>query len=759
MEALEGMLEKRARVIREGRQQRILAKDVVPGDVLVLHEGDRVAADGRVVRGNELNTQDAVLTGESMPKYKPEKSGKVYMGTNVVSGSALVIVTETGMKTEFGKIAHLTRETKQDKSPLQVELQDIGVLVVRVTIGLAILLVLFEVMSGETFLASLLFAAAVAVAAVPEGLPATITIALALGVQRLSKKNAIIKKLSSVETLGSTQVICTDKTGTLTKNEMTVVVARTNGDEHWFSGVGYNPNGEVKTLDKRLKILMRGFVLCQDAVLQKKGGKWSILGDPTEGALIVAAKKCGIEVVKEFKKVMRIKTLTFDSRRKMMTMIYMEGGKHVAYTKGAPDEILSKCTHVRSGKGLKKMTPSMRKEYHKEVEKYASEALRVLALATKNTFNSPEKGMIFEGMVGMMDPPREEVKDAVKAAKAAGIKIVMITGDAVMTAKAIAKILGICDTGRAIHGKELDKMGDRELKNILKEDVIFARVTPEHKLRIVDMFKQMKKVVAVTGDGVNDAPALKRADIGIAMGIAGTDVSREAADMVLTDDSFATIVKAIDEGRIIYENMKKFVFYVFGANTGELVTIFLALILGFPLPLTAILILLVNVGTDLLPALALGVDKPSENLMKSDPRESSTRIMDRAFILRVVYNGFFLGLIVTGLYLYVLKDSGDLVKAQTVAFATLVVIQMVAVFNSRSARRSVFVMGNPNWKLWGAVGLSLVAVVLMVQTPIAEYIGVVALSSREWMIIFAVSLGLLVVEELRKLVSRVNIWT
>ena len=726
IEALQKMIHPRCKVIRDGQEQEIDVRELVPGDIVILAEGDKVPADGIVFESNELKIDEAMLTGESVPVLKHESSNvlntvsdfqnvagdtKMFMGTLVTSGSGKAVIVHTGLKTEFGNIAHLTATTKKDVSPLQKELNHISIFVGKVTfVIVSILFIVGIFLQGNSFTHALLFSVAVAVAAVPEGLPAVITIALALGVQRMARYNAIMKQLSSVETLGCTTVICSDKTGTLTKNEMTVrKMYLPSGLHAQFKGVGYDPTGAVELqnndeknqadYEKMLHILH----FCNDAKLTQTEGAWKIIGDPTEGSLLTAVQKSQValpegEVVKSF---------PFDSDRKRMSVVFKNDTQH-AYVKGAPDAILDRCNHVLINGSVVTMTDEYRLSITEQYNAMSEDALRVLAAAYKDVEAVPknseelEQKLIFVGLVGMIDPPRPEVRDAVDLCHQAGIRTIIITGDYGKTAHAIAKQLNMAKQDTPlVTGNELKEMNDEDLQKTLQSsrEIIFARTTPEHKMRIVDALKKLGEVVAVTGDGVNDAPALKRSDIGVAMGITGTDVSKEAANMVLTDDSFASIVYAVREGRVIYQNLNKFVWYLFSANIGELITIFVALVLNLPAPLTASLILAVNLGTDIFPALSLGVDPEEPGIMDQPPRDPKSKIMNRGFIMHIFGIGLYIATAVTGIYIFQLYQGGWSwgevleprsavhLKAITTAFATLVFIQL---FNSLNARSRVY---------------------------------------------------------------------
>lgn len=794
LEALRNMLSPHAKVLRNGKVMEVAASTLVPGDVFLIGEGDKIPADAQLIEGNELEVDESSLTGESVPVKKEcavtetkkgpqEPTHLVFMGTGATHGTAKAIVVATGMNTSFGKIAQLTQTTQKDKSPLQKELFKIGAFAGKITIVIS--LALFGVVTlfqEKSFTETLLFATSVAVAAVPEGLPATITIALAIGVQRLAKKKSIVKKLASVETLGSTTVICSDKTGTLTKNEMTVVTSFMDSTEVSLEGIGYSPQGkwEFKTQSPAFEKLCETALLCNNSKLYSEKKKWSIIGDPTEGALIVACEKGGHSSISVLKKFKRIHELPFDSTRKMMTTVDQEKntGKITAHLKGAPDEVLKICSHIYEAGKIIKMTPQKRKNIQTMNEAMANRALRVLAFAQRPLASNEkikekiEKNMIFIGMMGMIDPPRPEVYQAVQLAHKAGIKIYMVTGDYGPTAVAIGKNLNIVQGNnvKVLSGNELSKVTEANLRKLFKDkkqQLLFARVSPEHKLKIVKALKDNGEVVAMTGDGVNDAPALKRADIGVAMGITGTDVSKEAADMVLVDDSFGTIVTAIEEGRTIYDNLKKFVFYMFSCNMGELITIVGAIALGLPNPLSAILILTVNLGTDVLPALALGVDPGSKDIMERKPRSGKKHILEKKFVAHFIYLGFLMGILVLTAYIVVLKTYGwkwgmDLeensftyLKATTSAFVLLVIVQMVNAFNVRELRQSILRSGlfKNHWLL-GATCLSILAVAAFVEIPFFQRIlGTTHLTLREWGFLGAASLLLIGVEEARKCIN------
>ncbi|MEK7544939.1 MAG: cation-transporting P-type ATPase [Patescibacteria group bacterium] len=781
IEALQKMLAPMSQVMRDGKEQMIKAEFIVPGDVMIIAEGDRINADGIVLEENEFETQESILTGESVPVKKTTKS-TVFAGTSVARGNAKILVQETGMKTAFGKIAQLTAETEKDLSPLQKELNEVGIIVGKMTIVIAGILILIGIfLQGKGLIEVILFAASVAVAAVPEGLPATVTIALALGVQRLAQKKAIMKQLSSVETLGSTTIIVTDKTGTLTKNEMSV-------REIWFDGHDINLSEEKyipeKELIEAITLACCICTLCNNAKIQSSemGEKGGVpggekeLGDPTEIGLLRVVEKMGLPKETVAERFQKIHEHPFDSVRKRMSVIVEKSASKNQYVfaKGAPGSILNVCTKIYKDGKIEDLTEEEKQKIIKKSDQMAEQALRVLALAYKQknekgahqTQEENEKDLIFLGLIGMMDPPRLEVPEAIEAARKAGIQIIIATGDNGLTAAAIAKMIGLIKDGNShsiITGEELEKIPDEKLTELLKNKkntLIFARVSPQDKLRIVSILKNLDEVVAVTGDGVNDAPALKRADIGIAMGIMGTDVTKEAANMVLSNDSFATIVVAIEEGRTIYQNLKKFLMYILSGNIGELVVIFIALIIGLPTPFSAITILLVNVGTDVFPALALGIDPPTKDSMEKPPRNPKERIMQGKFLIRMGYLGALIGITTLATYIWSLKIAmNSELKAGTIAFATLVLGQMINAYNSRSDRRSIFNGFFENFILLASVTLSIFIVIAVTEIPgLQEIFEVTKLNRSDWLIIAIGTMPVLIIEETRKFIMRKK-WT
>lgn len=755
-EALKKMLPVYANVIRGGREQKVLAEDLVPGDIMLLAEGDRISADARVIASSDLQVNQSTLNGESNPSRKtsdavPEDGltpaeipNLVFAGTSVSEGNGRAVVLRIGMATEFGKIANLTQNMEEVRSPLQRDLDRLTkqVTVFAMCMGLAFFsLSLFVV--HEPFAQSFIFALGMVVAFIPEGLLPTVTLSLAMAVQRMSRRNALVKKLDSVEALGSTSVICTDKTGTLTQNEMTVNHLWTAAREYEVTGVGYAPEGRIESKgaayravdDPDLELLLEGGLLCGNARLrapEEEGRRYEVYGDPTEACLIVSAQKGGIDPAELERRMPRVKELPFESRRKRMTTVHaleepVDGAMRVAFTKGAPNEVVRLADRVRVGGRVVPMTDGMRERIMAANDAYAADGLRVLAVAYRAlgadaagegvpaslsayTPDVIERHLTFVGLEAMMDPPRPEVAAAVAECRRAGIRIVMITGDYGLTAASIARRIGIVegDDLSVISGFELSKMGDEELRAKLAGQVVFARMAPEQKLRVVSALQEMGEIVAVTGDGVNDAPALKKADIGVAMGVAGTDVAKEAADMILTDDNFASIVAAIEEGRAVYSNIRKFLLYILNSNAPEAVPNAVYLLSGgaVPLPLTTMQILTIDLGTDMLPALGLGTEPPEATVMDQPPRDPSERLLNRRVLVKAflwyglmgsaaAMVGYFLVNLLNGWPAVPLAGEGDpvYVQATTMTLAGIVFAQIGQVMNCRTERTSVFKIG------------------------------------------------------------------
>ncbi len=758
IEALKKLASLKAVVIRDGEQQEIDAKELVPGDLVLLSAGEKVPADARLVSLNNLQVQEAALTGESVPVEKEiayynkkleigDRKNMVFSGTVITGGKASAIVVRTGMDSEIGKIAKLIESTENELTPLQKKLEKLGKFLTILTLGICAVIFLVLYMRQGHVLDALITAVSLAVAAIPEGLPAVVTISLALGVQRMIKKNALIRKLPSVETLGSTTVICTDKTGTLTRNEMTVKKIYIDNKVIDVSGSGYEPEGTFSEHPEDLDLLLKIGMLNNSAKLEKAKSGYKIIGDPTEGALIVAGEKSGFRHTALIEEYPIVDEILFDSSRKRMTTVHKAGKKRLAYVKGAPDVILGLCSRIIINGKIRKLTKEDKKNILSANEMFAENALRVLGFAYKELAKGEkkqdyEKDLVFVGLQGMIDPPREEAKEAILKCKTAGIKVVMITGDYKGTAVAIAKELGI--EGKALSGAELDKIKlDKEVDNI----GVYARVNPEHKMRIVEALKKKGHIVAMTGDGVNDAPALKAADIGISMGITGTDVAKEASDMILTDDNFASIVNAVEEGRGIFDNIKKFIQYLLSSNLGEILVIFAATLLSLPLPLIPTQILWMNLLTDGLPAVALGLDPGAKDIMKRKPRKTDEGILTRAFGIKVFYTGFLIAFATLSMFWHTLKRGNYfaspseevILHARTIAFTTLVVLQFVRLHIIRSEYKLGFFS---NMKLVMAIGLSFVLQLAVIYTRLGRLFETVTLSSLDWMYLLGMCTGL-----------------
>jgi len=758
VEALKKLAAPKARLIRDGREIIIPAREVVPGDLLVLESGDTVPADARILEAVELKADEAVLTGESTPVGKglevlrseapiAERKNMLFMATHTIYGRGKAVVTSTGMKTEFGKIAELVQTTEEEETPLQKKLDRFAKKIAYVVVALAALIFVLELFAEglkiKALIDSFLISISLAISVVPEGLPAIVTITLALGAREFAKRHAIIRRLSSAESLGATTVICSDKTGTLTKGEMTVRRIYNSGKTVEVTGVGYEPKGEfrhsVDSLnaqeDKDLSLLLTIGALCNNAILENENGIWSIMGDPTEGALIVVAAKAGLERATLDKVYPRVWEGPFTSERKRMTTVHSTPeGEQIAFVKGAPEIILERCTHVMENGKEKKLTDAKRKEILENNEKLASDALRVLGMAFKKLPQAQkefdeedlENNLVFVGLDGMIDPPREEAIEANKKCEQAGIKTVMITGDHKLTATAVAEEIGMMrENSVVLTGAELENMKDEEFRKIVENVAVYARMSPEHKLRIVDAWKKKGHVVAMTGDGVNDAPAVKSADVGVSMGISGTDVTREASDMVLTDDNFATIVRAVEEGRVIYDNVRKYARFLISCNFDEVLVIGTFAILAglagaggellWPVPLTAAMLLWINLVTDGAPAVSLALDPPDEEVMKRNPRKPGEGILHgmSAFIITsfILQSTGTILLFVLNLYIFPTHPWGwpnnpvygdayeaTLAEARTTAFVQATMFELFVVWNCRSEKHSVWKMGRGAFK-------------------------------------------------------------
>jgi len=719
--ALKKMTAPQAKVRRDGQVTSIPASGIVAGDILALEAGDLVAADARLLEAASLKCIESALTGESEAVTKQpatleqgdiplgDRENMVFMGTSVAAGTGQAVVVVTGMNTELGRIAGLIEEAgAEEGTPLQQKLNSFGRILVWATLGIVALLFGLGLLRGTKPFELFMTSVSLAVAAVPEGLPAVVTVALALGVLRMSRRRALVRKLPAVETLGSTTVICTDKTGTLTVGEMTVRALYVAGQSYEVTGEGYGPDGEVRFEGKKTEaphatpLLELATVLlgCNNAHLVEEEGKWKTVGDPTEGALVAAGRKAGGDRERIEKELPKHHEIPFDSDRKRSTVIRkMPDGKLRAFINGAPDVLLQRCTNLYTGTGIRPLTDEDRKQIEAQNTAMAQQALRVLGSAYRDldnaspadlTADTVEHDLVFVGLSGMYDPPRQEAKDAVAKCRAAGIRVVMITGDHPHTATAIAREIGIASADDlAIAGVELDKISDDELHKRVAKIAVYARVTAEHKLRIIRAWKANDAVVAMTGDGVNDAPAIKGADIGIAMGKSGTEVTKQASDMIITDDNFASIVAAVEEGRGIYDNIRKTLQYLLAGNTGELLLMTICVVVGLPMPLLPIHLLWINLVTDGLPALCLATDPIDPDVMKRHPRHRSERITDRSFLRTMFLTGFLTAGVAFAVYLYGIKTE-TVEMARTHAFSVLVFAELLRSFGCRSETKPVW---------------------------------------------------------------------
>jgi P-type Ca2+ transporter type 2C len=788
-----------ARIVRDSMIHSIPARNLVPGDVIHIEAGDRIPADSRLFYATTFQTQEASLTGESIPVPKSadpipqiavplaDRHNMLFMGTVAVSGKGQALVTATGSATEIGKIAALVQSESQaerEETPLQRRLEQLGWTLLRLSLVSILVVFLLGTMRGEPLLLMFLTAVSLAVAAIPEGLPAIVTITLALGVTRMVERHALIRRLPTVETLGSTTVICSDKTGTLTKNQMTVTRLFIGGDVFEVTGEGYVPVGEIRAANHHLshgyhdgspppsllpipssvlhELLMAGLI-CNGASLKQDHGIWQVVGDPTEGALLVAAAKVGLVQGNLQHEHTVLGEVPFDSERKQMTVVSRTPSGLKAFVKGAPDVLLRNCTSWMSRQGVvRPLTEETRAHILAVNQQFASEALRVLGVAIRHLDRPPdlytavslEHGLTFVGLFGMKDPIRSEAKASVAACRMAGIRTVMITGDHKDTAVAIGRELGILDSGtEALSGAELDHIADEELILRVAKIAIYSRASAEHKLRVIRAWKRQGAVVAMTGDGVNDAPALKAADIGIAMGITGTDVTKEVSDMVITDDNFASIAAAVEEGRGIYENIRKSTYYLLSCNISEILLMLTATLLGFPLPLVPIQILWINLVTDGLPALALAMEPKEPDVMRYPPRSPTEPFLPKDRLLLLCGQGLFLALIALATFIYALYELKlGLDKSRGLTFTVLVLAQLFHAFNNRSERLSLLRIGIlSNKALLGAFCISVgLQIAILTWPPIQEIFGVASLDAALWVFAFAVGISPLVVMELWK---------
>jgi Ca2+-transporting ATPase len=790
--ALQKMAAPSATVIRDGQELTIPSREVVPGDLLLLHTGDRVAADARLLEAVNLMADEALLTGESQPVQKDldplpdpqtaiaDRHCMVFGGTVITFGRGQALITATGMHSEFGRIAKMLEEVKAEKTPLEKRIQTIGRVLSVICLGTAVGASALGVWRGHSWLEMLLWGISLAVAAVPESLPAVVTGALAIGTTRMARRNAIVKRLPAVETMGSTTVICTDKTGTLTKNEMTVRRLFLDKQEIEVTGSGYEPQGAFHSVDHQiltlthpvLHVAARIALLCNDATLKDNDTVWQVRGDPTEGALLVMGRKTGLDPDRLLISYPRVAEIPFSSDRKRMATVHRGPEGLQMFLKGAPENLLPFCRRFLTRQGERVLADEEREMILGQADTMAGRALRVLGLAYRSLTDIPElvpaseeEDLVWVGLVGMIDPPRPEARNAVRLCSRAGIRVIMVTGDHPDTAGAIARDLGLAAQGQndnptVLTGLDVDAMDDPELQEALAQTSVFARVSPDHKLRLVKLFKQQGEIVAMTGDGVNDAPALKRADIGVAMGITGTEVTKETASMILVDDNFATLVAAVEEGRAIFDNIKKYLIFLLSCNLAEILVLTGAFFLGMPLPLIALQILWVNLTTDGLPALALGVDPKAPDIMARPPRPPKESVFSYSVnLLLAVISGYKTLLLIPLFAYYVYFNPAGitdpdrvLLEAQTMVFLTLVIIELVNAFNCRSDYLSLVTVGIfPNRFLVLAVLFSLLMMLAVIHwEPLASLFHTTPLRPVDWLIAVGLSLTLVPVVEVVK---------
>lgn len=786
IQALKRMAAPLASVLRNGEEIEVPARELVPGDTILIHAGDKIPADARVIESYNLRVNEAALTGESMPVEKSiepveiktniaDRVNMLYSGTAAVYGRGKAVVVATGENSEFGRIASMLRGVRQEKTPLQVNLDKMGRWIAIGALSLCFLLAVMGVLRGHDLLEMLIWGVSLAVAAVPEALPAVVTISLALGVSRMVKRHALIRRLSAVETLGCTTVICSDKTGTMTQDQMTLRKIWTSGKTIEISGAGYEPQGSFyidgnaidPKQDADLIMYLKAAILCSNTTLHREDGLWKIKGDPTEGAFVVAGVKAGLEPNQIHHTNPRISEIPFTSETKRMTVICKEPEGVVAYSNGAAEVILKMCDYICKDGAEKILSAEDKANVLNIIQDMAEDALRVLATAYKRLPDAFEiddslnQKMVLLGLGGMIDPPRPEVKAAIQTCDQAGIKTVMITGDHRLTAIAIAKELGIFKKGMALTGNEINDLSQSEFENIIDQIEVYARVSPEHKLRVVEALAKKGHVVAMTGDGINDAPALKKADIGVAMGIKGTDVTKEAADMILTDDNFASIVAAVEEGRAVFGNIKKYLVYLLSCNIGEILLMALVILFG-PLfginagilPLVAIQILYVNLATDGLPALALSVDPYSKDIMKDKPRPRNQTIFTWHVVSYLLLVGIWTCIVPLFIFSWALNSGKSIVESQCLCFATLIMIQFFNAFNCRSLSRSLFNLGveQNRWLLlaifWEICLMCCIIYIPVLQDPFNTY----PLDWKEWLVATASASTILWVAEIYKAV-------
>ncbi len=783
MDALKQMMAPMCSVIRDGKEESRHSRDVVPGDIMLLRTGDRVAADGRLLEVSSLNMDESALTGESVSVQKGtrplegpvelgDKDNMVFAGTTVAYGKGKAVVVDTGMSTEFGRIAGMLEEMEEPRTPLQESLDRFGKMMAIALLAVSALVVILVIVRLKiSFLEVFIWAVSLAVVVVPESLPAIVTVSLAFGVYRMARKHALIRKLHAVETLGCTTYICSDKTGTLTQNQMTVREIYVSGQLLEVTGVGYEPRGEFRKAgsvialsdDPSLKRLLEIGALCNDAGLESSDGVWKIRGDPTEGALVTASVKGGLDLESLSRAEPRVDEIPFSSERKRMTTLHEGPMGRVAFSKGAAEVVLNSSSRIYDNRTERDLLPQDREEILETNRRMAEEGLRVLGLAYKSleggTSNeTAEQDMVFTGLVGMIDPPREEAKEAIRTCQKAGMRAVMITGDHKTTAVAIAGDLGMLQGGLAVSGVELDSMSDDDFTDKVEKIDVYARVSPAHKLRVVDALQKKGHVVAMTGDGVNDAPALKKADIGIAMGVTGTDVSREAAHMVLTDDNFASIVAAIKEGRGIFANIKKCIMYLLSCHVGELTLMVIAVLVGTPLPLVAVQLLWINIASDGPPAMALAFDPPDPGIMEQPPRDRKKSIFTYPVTRFIALRALWTGLVTFGVFYWALHSGRSELESQALCFITLLVIEKFTALNSRSETEFIFKLGifSNKWLILAIIGTMAASLPIIYLPSLQTYFHTYSLSLWDWGITLLAGLTLFIVVEVAKAIWKRN---
>lgn len=801
--ALQKLLPSYVKVVRNGQSNKILASELVPGDIVTLNSGDNIPADGRLLTADSLEVNQSSLTGESTTVNKEidiqteealKRAGKyaeanlVYEGTSVVNGSGVFVVLATGIATEFGQIASLTTSVTDVKSPLQKELDILTRQLSMIAIVIGILFFIAAVFFvGYPWAKAFIFALGMVVAFIPEGLLPTVTLSLAMAVQKMAKKNALVKHLNSVETLGETTVICSDKTGTLTKNEMTIEKVWLPNANYTVSGTGYEPNGIVKKGAKRIDLsqekdllqLLRIGSLCNDSAIEEKNDHYQLVGSPDEGSILILAAKADYDLIDEQKDYPRKSDLPFDSKRKRMSTIHTHDNQQYVFTKGGITEVLSCCQNYLKNGQIAPLDDTLKKQILTQNDSFAKDGLRTLAFAYRPlksneelTIENCEQNLIFVGITASQDPPRENVMDAIQKCHDAAIRIIMVTGDYGLTAESIARKIGIVksDDVRVITGDDLAAMSEATLKENLRHEIIFARVAPEQKYRVVSTLQSLGEVVASTGDGVNDAPALKKADIGVAMGITGTDVAKEAADMILTDDNFTSIVNAIEEGRTVYNNIRKFLLYILNSNMPEAIPSLLFLISKgtIPLPLTVMQILTIDLGTDMLPALGLATEQTEAGTMKKPPRKQSEHLLTKQIILKAfAWYGLLASLISIGAYLFVnhlngwpsvaLASNGKVyAMATTMTLAAIVFCQIGAVFNCRTEKQSLFQIGLfSNKRILGGIIFEVILITCLMYLPFLQKLfGTTGIQLQDWLFLICIPLPLILIEEIRKKIIR-----